>query len=74
MHAMAELLYLLSHNIIENIEIYKDMQSIGCMSFFVIVMSQSPGLPETLAAAYNYEMCLWVLPVIVIEVVKSILL
>lgn len=38
MHAMAELLYLSSHNIIENIEIYKDMQSVGCMSFFVIVI------------------------------------
>ena len=33
--------------------------------FFVIAASQSPGLPETLATAYNPGMCLWALPVIV---------
>lgn len=37
MHATAELLYLSSHNNIENMEIYKDMQSIWRMSFFYTI-------------------------------------
>ena len=32
--------------------------------FFVIAMSQSPGLPEALATAYNPGMCLLTLPAI----------
>ena len=32
--------------------------------FFATATSQSPGLPETLATAYNPGMCLWALPVI----------
>lgn len=37
MHATAELLYLSSHNNMENMEIYKDMQSIWRMSFFCTI-------------------------------------
>lgn len=33
-------------------------------AFFVLATSQSPGLPETLATAYNSGMCLLALPVI----------
>ena len=33
-------------------------------AFFVTATSQSPGLPETLATAYNPGMCLLALPVI----------
>ncbi len=33
--------------------------------FFVQATSQSPGLPETLATAYNPGMCILALPVIV---------
>jgi len=40
----------------------------GCkkvsVSFFAMATSQSPGLPEILAAAYNPGMCLLELPVI----------
>ena len=32
--------------------------------FFATATSQSPGVPETLATAYNPGMCLWALPVI----------
>ena len=33
-------------------------------ALFAMATSQSPGLPETLATAYNPGMCLWALPVI----------
>ena len=36
-------------------------------AFFVKATSQSPGLPETLATAYNPGMCLLALPVIAIN-------
>ena len=42
------------------------------VSLFVLATSQSPGLPETLATAYNPGMCLLALPVILrIIVVKN---
>ena len=31
-------------------------------AFFATATSQSPGVPETLATAYNPGMCLWALP------------
>ena len=36
--------------------------------FFATATSQSPGVPETLATAYNPGMCLWALPVITEQV------
>ena len=36
-------------------------------ALFVLATSQSPGLPETLATAYNPGMCLLALPVIAIK-------
>ena len=43
---------------------------IECGSFFVRRPSQSPGLPEALATAYNPGMCLLALPVIVQVIVQ----
>ena len=49
----------------EQLKYFYEMTDISVISFFVIATSQSPGLPETLATAYNPGMCLLALPVIV---------